>query len=29
MFVFEKDIKYGNVLVEKSFEFSVRIVKFY
>ncbi len=29
MFVFEKDIKYGNVIVQKSFEFSVRIVKFY
>lgn len=29
MFVFEKDVKYGNVLVEKSFEFAKRIVKFY
>ena len=29
MFVFEKNVKYGNALVEKSFEFSVRVVKFY
>ena len=29
MFVFEKEVKYGNALVEKSFNFSVRIVKFY
>ena len=29
MFVFEKEVKYGNALVEKSFPFSVRIVRFY
>ena len=29
MFVFEKEVKYGNALVEKSFTFSVRIVRFY
>ena len=29
MFAFEKEIKYGNALVEKSFDFSTRIVKFY
>ncbi len=29
MFVFEKEVKYGNALVEKSFSFSVRIVRFY
>ena len=29
MFVFEKEFKYGNTVVEKSFKFSVRIVKFY
>jgi four helix bundle protein len=29
MFVFEKEVKYGNPIVEKSFKFAVRIVKFY
>jgi four helix bundle protein len=29
MFVFEKEIKYGNPVVEKSFKFAVRIIKFY
>ena len=29
MFVFEKEVKYGNAIVEKSFDFAVRIVKFY
>ncbi|NLT52435.1 MAG: four helix bundle protein [Ignavibacteria bacterium] len=29
MFVKEQNIKYGNTLLEKSFSFSVRIVKFY
>ena len=29
MFVFEKEIKYGNAVLEKSFKFSVRIVKLY
>jgi four helix bundle protein len=29
MFIFEKEIKYGNVVVEKSFKFAVRIIKFY
>jgi four helix bundle protein len=29
MFVFEKSVKYGNVVLEKSFNFSVRIVKLY
>lgn len=29
MKVFEKEIKYRNTVLEKSFEFSVRIVKFY
>lgn len=29
MFVFEKDVKYGNVIVEKSFGFAKRIIKFY
>lgn len=29
MFVFEKEIKYGNPIVEKSFAFAIRIVKFY
>jgi four helix bundle protein len=29
MFVFEKEIKYGSVVLEKSFKFSIRIVKLY
>jgi len=29
MFVFEKEVKYGNAVVEKSFKFAVRIIKFY
>ena len=29
MFVFEKEIKYGNTVVEKSFKFAIRIIKFY
>lgn len=29
MRVFEKNIEYGNPILEKSFKFSVRIVKFY
>lgn len=29
MFIFEKEVKYGNPVVEKSFKFAVRIVKFY
>lgn len=29
MFVFEKSVKYGNVVLEKSFKFSVRIIKLY
>jgi four helix bundle protein len=29
MFVFEKEIKYGNAIVEKSFKFAIRIIKFY
>ena len=29
MFVFEKEVKYGNPVVEKSLKFAVRIIKFY
>ena len=29
MFVFEKEVKYGNTVVEKSFKFAIRIIKFY
>jgi four helix bundle protein len=29
MFVFEKEVKYGNAVLEKSFKFSIRIVKLY
>jgi len=29
MFVFEKEVKYGNVFLDKSFKFSIRIVKLY
>lgn len=29
MFVFEKSVKYGNVVLEKSFKFSIRVVKLF
>lgn len=29
MFVFEKEVKYGNAVLEKSFKFSVRIVRLF
>jgi four helix bundle protein len=29
MFVFEKSVKYGSVVLEKSFNFSIRIVKLF
>jgi four helix bundle protein len=29
MFVFEKSVKYGNAVLEKSFDFSIRIIKLY
>jgi four helix bundle protein len=29
MFVYEKEIKYTNVVLDKSFKFSIRIVKLY
>ncbi len=29
MFVFEKSVKYGNAVLEKSFNFSIRIVKLF
>jgi len=29
MFVFEKEVKYGNVVLEKSFKFSIRIVRLF
>lgn len=29
MFVFENDVEYGNAVLDKSFRFSVRIVKLY
>jgi len=29
MFVFEKEVKYGNVVLEKSFNFSIRIVRLF
>jgi len=29
MLVFEKEIRYGNVVLDKSFKFSIRIVKLY
>jgi four helix bundle protein len=29
MFVFEKEVKYGNAIVEESYAFGIRIIKFY
>lgn len=29
MFVFEKEVKYGNVVLEKSFKFSIRIIRLF
>ena len=29
MFVFEESVKYGNAVLEKSFKFSIRIVKLF
>ena len=29
MFVFEKEVEYGNVVLEKSFKFSIRIVRLF